>query len=180
MWYTPAEHNHFTGEPNTRITLVRKTITDGEIVAIEVVIRPIRVVVMTIANSGTAAVVTEIEVKSGEIGTMIGEVGTMIRSRHEMMTGVKRLLDHPRTRRTTTKTRTTGIIITGMTGGIVIATGTTGTGVGIAAIGNGIGDTPGTIGRATGTSVRVTTRTKIARDRDRDRGIALHSHHSER
>lgn len=184
MWYTPAEHNRFTGEPNTRTT---RRMTGGESAATSgVVIRPTtRVVGTTIASSATAApAITETGAENGGVGTMTGGAGTTTRSRHGMTTGVKRLSDRPRTRRTTTtKTRATGILITGMTGGIVIATGASETDrVGTAAAtGSGIGGTPGTTGRrAVDTNVRV-TRTKIAeRDRGRVREIAHHRRRSER
>lgn len=162
--------------------------TGGESAATSgVAIRPTtRVVGTTIASSATAApAITETGAENGGVGTMTGGAGTTTRSRHGMTTGVKRLSGRPRTRRTTTtKTRASGILITGMTGGIVIATGASGTDrVGTAAAtGSGIGGIPGTTGRrAVGTNVRVTTRTKIAeRDRGRVREIAHHRRRSER
>lgn len=117
---------------------------------------------MTIEGNVTLAVITETEAETGGIG---------------MMKSGKRLSGRPRTTKMTIERGATRIIITGMTGGIVIVTGTTGTDAGIAAIAmNGIGDTPETTGPRIdiGTSVRVITRRGIARDRDRDRGTVRH------
>lgn len=165
MWYTPAERNRFTGEPITRIIRVRKTITGEETVAIGVVIRLTRVAVMTIESNVTLAVITGTEAETGGIGMTISG---------------KRLSGRPRTTKMTTERGATRIIITGMTGGIVIVTGTIGTDAGIVAIAmNGIGDTPGTTDPRIdiGTSVRAITRRGIARDRDRDRETVRHRYH---
>jgi len=168
VWYTPAERNRFTGEPITRIIRVRKTIIGEETVTIGVVMRLTKVAVMTIEDNVTIAVITGTEVETGEIGTTIS---------------AKRPLDRPRMKKMMTEREATRIIITGMTGGIVIATGTTGTDAGIAATAmNEIGDTPGTTGRRIdiGTSVRAITRRGIARDRDRDRETVRYRYRSER
>lgn len=159
MWYTPAERNRFTGEPITRIIRVRKTITDEGTVAIGVVIRLTRVAVMTIEGNVTLAVITGTEAETEGIGMTISG---------------KRLSGRPRTTKMTIERGATRIIITGITGGIVIVRGTD---AGIAAIAmNGTGDTPETTGPRIdiGTSVRAITRRGIARDRDRDRGTVRH------
>lgn len=133
-----------------------------ETVAIVVVIRLIRVAVTMTEGNVTIAVVTETAAETGGVGMTIS---------------AKR----PKMKKVTTEREATRIIITGMTGGIVIATGTTGTETAgrdaeIAAIAmNGTGDTPGTTGKIDiETSVRAITRRGIARDRDRDRGTAHH------
>jgi len=164
VWYTPAERNHFTGEPIMKIIRVQKTTIGEGTAAIGVVIHPIKVVAMMIEGSVTVIVV-EIEVEIVKV---------------EMTTNVK--LPHPRTRKVTIEREATRIIIIGGTiEEIVIATGMKGIGVEIAATGNGIGDTPGTIDQRidTETSVPTITRKRIARDPGRDRGIALHRHRSE-
>lgn len=161
MWYTPAERNHFTGEPSiTRITRVRKTIIGEGIAMIGVVIHPIKVAATTIEDNVIVIVVIETEVEIVKV---------------EMTINVKLLL-HPRMRRMTTEKGTTKIIIIGgMTEGIVIATEMKGTGVEIGTE-NGIGDIPGMIDQriGIGTSARIITKKRIARGRGRDRGIALH------
>lgn len=163
MWYTPAERNHFTGEPSiTRITRVRKTIIGEGIAMIGVVIHPIRVAATTIEGNVIVIVVIETEAEIVKV---------------EMTISVKLLLDHPRMRRVMTEKGATRIIIIGgTTEGIVIATEMKGTGVGIAVTESGIGDIPGTIDQriGTGTSARIIIRKRIARGRGRDRGIVLH------
>jgi len=127
-----------------------------------------KVAVMTIEDNVTIAVITGIEAETGEIETTIS---------------AKHPLDRPRMKKMMTEREATRIIITEMTGGIVIATGMTGTDAGIAATAmNEIGDTPGTTGQKIdiGTSVRAITRRGIARDRDRDRETARYRYRSER
>lgn len=162
MWYTPAERNHFTGEPSiTRITRVRKTIISEGIAMIGVVIHPIKVAATTIEDNVIVTVVIETEVEIVKV---------------EMTINVKLLSDHPRMRRMMIEKGTTKIIIIGgMTEGIVIATEMKGTDVGIGTE-NGIGDIPGTIDQriGTGTSARIITKKRIARGRGHDRGIAHH------
>lgn len=142
--------------------------TGEETAAIEVVIRPIKVVAM-IESKVITVVIAEIEARIGKIETMIG-------NHRGMMTSAKHPLDHPETRRMTIERRATRIIIIGMTRGIVIVTEI---GAGTATIGSGIGieieigDILGMIGQRIGIemSAQVITRKRIVRDRDRDREI---------
>lgn len=165
MWYTPAERNRFTGEPITRTIQVRKTIISEETEANVVVVMYLTkaVVALHTTTESNVTAVTEIAGIRKRVGTTIGN--------RETMTSESRS-DRPKMIRATTENEATKIIITETTGGIAIARGIdAGT-----ATGKGIGDIPEMTGQRidTETSVRVTTRRRIARDRGRDRGIARH------
>lgn len=166
----PAERNRFTGELITRITRARKTIISEVTGTSVIVTRPTKVVALPTTIEGNVTAVTETAGILREVETMTGDRETTTNAAERPLVRPPRI----RTRRVTTETGTIRIIITGTTGGIAIASGTDAEIV----IGKGIGDTPGTIGRrtGTGTSARVTTKRRIARGRDRDRGIAIGRH----
>lgn len=165
MWYTPAERNRFTGELIMRTIRVRKTIineaTKANVVVVVTYLTKEVAVLHTMTGNNVTAV-TEIAEIRKEVETTIGN--------HEMMTN-ESWSDRPRMKRTTIGRGVTRII-TGTTGGIVIARGID---AGIAT-GNEIAGIPETTGQriVTETSVRVITRRRIVRGRDRDREIAHH------
>jgi len=135
---------------------------------IEVVIHPTKIAVlhMMIGGNVKVVVITEIEAKIEEIGTMIS---------------AKHLWGHQRMRRTTIGKGVTRIIIIGTIGGIAIAIETKGIGVGIAAIaviGREIDDILGMIDRkiVIGMNAQVITKRRIARGQDHDREIVLLHH----
>lgn len=147
-----------------RTIQVQKTIineaTEANVVVV-VVTYPIKEVAVLHMMTGNVTAVTEIAEIRKEVETTIGN--------HEMMTSESRS-DRPRMKRATIGRGATRIIITGTTGGIVIARGID---AGIAT-GNEIDGIPETTGQRidTETSVRIITRRKIVRGRGRDRGIA--------